>query len=116
MVLGNWYRLQCFWKWFPQPHESLCACDGECLLLPGNGTRYDLSPVTAVSVHLLSSDGTPVLVDGPIYVTVPLATQSSLRHNAYVAAWRFDQKLGKRDTCADDLLTDDFIITVWFSF
>ncbi|XP_053779027.1 protein FAM171A1 [Desmodus rotundus] len=60
----------------------------------GNGTRYDLSPVTAVSVHLLSSDGTPVLVDGPIYVTVPLATQSSLRHNAYVAAWRFDQKLG----------------------
>jgi hypothetical protein len=39
----------------------------------------------------------PVLVDGPIYVTVPLATQSSLRHNAYVAAWRFDQKLGKRE-------------------
>uniref|UniRef100_A0A8C4MPT0 Family with sequence similarity 171 member A1 n=1 Tax=Equus asinus asinus TaxID=83772 RepID=A0A8C4MPT0_EQUAS len=60
----------------------------------GNGTRYELTPVTAVSVHLLSSDGTPVLVDGPIYVTVPLATQSSLRHNAYVAAWRFDQKLG----------------------
>nr|XP_023404507.1 protein FAM171A1 [Loxodonta africana] len=60
----------------------------------GNSTRYDLTPVTAVSVHLLSSDGTPVLVDGPIYVTVPLATQNSLRHNAYVAAWRFDQKLG----------------------
>ena len=85
-------------------------------MLPGNGTRYDLSPVTAVSVHLLSSDGTPVLVDGPIYVTVPLATQSSLRHNAYVAAWRFDQKLGKQDTCADSRLTDDFIITVWFFF
>ncbi|XP_004641795.1 protein FAM171A1 isoform X1 [Octodon degus] len=60
----------------------------------GNSTRYDLTPVTAVSVHLLSSNGTPVLVDGPIYVTVPLATQSSLGHNAYVAAWRFDQKLG----------------------
>ncbi|XP_066886583.1 protein FAM171A1 isoform X4 [Kogia breviceps] len=60
----------------------------------GNGTRYDLTPVTAVSVHLLSNDGTPVLVDGPIYVTVPLATHSSLRHNAYVTAWRFDQKLG----------------------
>ncbi|XP_041486741.1 protein FAM171A1 isoform X1 [Microtus oregoni] len=60
----------------------------------GNSTRYDLTPVTAVSVHLQSSNGTPVLVDGPIYVTVPLATQSSLRHNAYVAAWRFDQKLG----------------------
>uniref|UniRef100_A0A2R9CDN6 Family with sequence similarity 171 member A1 n=2 Tax=Pan paniscus TaxID=9597 RepID=A0A2R9CDN6_PANPA len=60
----------------------------------GNSTRHDLTPVTAVSVHLLSSNGTPVLVDGPIYVTVPLAMQSSLRHNAYVAAWRFDQKLG----------------------
>ncbi|KAM5235309.1 protein FAM171A1 [Ctenodactylus gundi] len=60
----------------------------------GNSTRYDLTPVTAVSVHLLSNNGTPVLVDGPIYVTVPLATQSSLRHNAYVTAWRFDQKLG----------------------
>ncbi|PNJ58099.1 FAM171A1 isoform 3, partial [Pongo abelii] len=59
----------------------------------GNSTRHDLTPVTAVSVHLLSSNGTPVLVDGPIYVTVPLATQSSLRHNAYVTAWRFDQKL-----------------------
>lgn len=82
---------------FPQPHVSpVCARDGECLLLPGNGTRYDLTPVTAVSVHLLSNDGTPVLVDGPIYVTVPLATQSSLRHNAYVTAWRFDQKLGKQ--------------------
>lgn len=60
----------------------------------GNSTRHDLTPVTAVSVHLLGSDGTPVLVDGPMYVTVPLATQSSLRHSAYVAAWRFDQKLG----------------------
>ena len=86
-----------FCKQFLQPHLGpVCACDGDCLLLPGNITRYDLTPVTAVSVHLLSSDGTPVLVDGPIYVTVPLATQSSLRHNAYVTAWRFDQKLGKQ--------------------
>ncbi|KAM4828894.1 protein FAM171A1 [Thomomys bottae] len=60
----------------------------------GNSTRYDLTPVTAVSVHLLSTNGTPVLVDGPIYVSVPLAAHNSLRHNAYVAAWRFDQKLG----------------------
>ncbi|XP_044533388.1 protein FAM171A1 [Gracilinanus agilis] len=60
----------------------------------GNSTKYDLTPVTAVSVHLLSSDGTPVVVDGPIYVTVPLSPQSNLRHNAHVTAWRFDQKLG----------------------
>ncbi|KAH0501571.1 Protein FAM171A1 [Microtus ochrogaster] len=65
----------------------------------GNSTRYDLTPFTAVSVHLQSSNGTPVLVDGPIYVTVPLATQSSLRHNAYIAAWRFDQKLGLVPAC-----------------
>lgn len=79
------------------PHSTWYAYDGEYLFLLGNSTRYDLTPVTAVSVHLLSSNGTPVLVDGPIYVTVPLATQSSLRHNAYVAAWRFDQKLGKQE-------------------
>ncbi|XP_066054403.1 protein FAM171A1 isoform X2 [Chamaea fasciata] len=60
----------------------------------GNSTRYDLTPVTAVSVHLLSSDGTPVPVNGPIYVTVPLPADSNLKHNAHVPAWRFDQKFG----------------------
>ncbi|XP_050827498.1 protein FAM171A1 isoform X5 [Serinus canaria] len=60
----------------------------------GNSTRYDLTPVTAVSVHLLSSDGTPVPVNGPIYVTVPLPANSNLKHNAHVPAWRFDQKFG----------------------
>ncbi|NXN27050.1 F1711 protein, partial [Nycticryphes semicollaris] len=60
----------------------------------GNSTRYDLTPVTAVSVHLLNSDGTPVPVNGPIYVTVPLPANSNLKHNAHVPAWRFDQKFG----------------------
>ncbi|XP_058138350.1 protein FAM171A1 isoform X2 [Dasypus novemcinctus] len=60
----------------------------------GNSTHYDLTPAAALSVHLLGSDGSPVLVDGPIYVTVPLAAPRSLREHAYVAAWRFDQKLG----------------------
>lgn len=71
-----------------------------------------MTPVTAVSVHLLSSNGTPVLVDGPIYVTVPLATQSSLRHNAYVAAWRFDQKLGKLESLNVPSKVNIFL--VWF--
>ncbi|XP_009570625.1 PREDICTED: protein FAM171A1-like [Fulmarus glacialis] len=61
----------------------------------GNSTRYDLTPVTAVSVHLLNSDGTPIPVNGPIYVTVPLPTNSNLKHNAHVPAWRFDQKFGR---------------------
>ncbi|KAL9870016.1 protein FAM171A1 isoform 4-T4 [Geothlypis trichas] len=60
----------------------------------GNSTRFDLTPVTAVSVHLLSSDGSPVPVNGPIYVTVPLPENSNLKHNAHVPAWRFDQKFG----------------------
>uniref|UniRef100_A0ACB8FW56 Uncharacterized protein n=1 Tax=Sphaerodactylus townsendi TaxID=933632 RepID=A0ACB8FW56_9SAUR len=60
----------------------------------GNNTRYDLTPVTAVSVHLLRIDGTPVPVNGPIFVTVPLPTNSNLKHNAHVPAWRFDQKFG----------------------
>ncbi|OPJ81780.1 protein FAM171A1 [Patagioenas fasciata monilis] len=60
----------------------------------GNSTRYDLTPVTAVSVHLLNSDGTPIPVNGPIYVTVPLPANSNLKHNAHVPAWRFDQKFG----------------------
>ncbi|XP_028605627.2 protein FAM171A1 isoform X2 [Podarcis muralis] len=51
----------------------------------GNGT---------VSVHLLRSDGTPVPVNGPIYVTVPLPTTNSLKHSTHVPAWRFDQKFG----------------------
>ncbi|XP_029444680.1 protein FAM171A1 isoform X2 [Rhinatrema bivittatum] len=60
----------------------------------GNSTRYDLTPVTAVSVHLLNNDGTEIPVNGPIDVTVPLPTNSNLKHNAHVPAWRFDQKLG----------------------
>ncbi|XP_042329387.1 protein FAM171A1 isoform X2 [Sceloporus undulatus] len=51
----------------------------------GNGT---------VSVHLLRSDGSPVPVNGPIYVTVPLPTTSNLKHSTHVPAWRFDQKFG----------------------
>ncbi|KAM6450981.1 protein FAM171A1 isoform 2-T2 [Liasis olivaceus] len=51
----------------------------------GNGT---------VSVHLLRSDGTPVPVNGPIYVTVPLPASNNLKHHTHVPAWRFDQKFG----------------------
>ncbi|KAG8443187.1 hypothetical protein GDO86_011843 [Hymenochirus boettgeri] len=60
----------------------------------GNHSRFDLTPVTAVSVHLLNSDGTDIPVDGPIYVTVPVPAHRNLKHNAHVPAWRFDQKHG----------------------
>uniref|UniRef100_A0A6I8NNW1 FAM171 N-terminal domain-containing protein n=1 Tax=Ornithorhynchus anatinus TaxID=9258 RepID=A0A6I8NNW1_ORNAN len=70
----------------------------------GNGTRYDLTPVTAISVQLLNNDGAPVPVEGPIFFTVPLPTYSNLKHNAYVTAWRFDPKLGKPDSSTDGLI------------
>ncbi|CAH2282388.1 FAM171A1 isoform X1 [Pelobates cultripes] len=60
----------------------------------GNSTRFDLTPVTAISIHLLNGDGTNIPVNGPIFVTVPLPTHSNLKHNAHVPAWRFDQKHG----------------------
>ncbi|KAM5156861.1 LOW QUALITY PROTEIN: protein FAM171A1 [Mantella aurantiaca] len=60
----------------------------------GNSSKFDLIPVTAISIHLLSSNKTDVLVQGPIYVTVPLPADSSLKHNAHVPAWRFDQNHG----------------------
>ncbi|XP_072268908.1 protein FAM171A1 isoform X1 [Pyxicephalus adspersus] len=60
----------------------------------GNSSKFDLIPVTAISIHLLSSNKTDVLVQGPIYVTVPLPADSTLKHNAHVPAWRFDPNHG----------------------
>ncbi|XP_064410831.1 protein FAM171A1 isoform X2 [Latimeria chalumnae] len=60
----------------------------------GNGSRFQLTPVTAVSIHLLNNDGTEIPVNGPIYATVPLPANSNLKHGDHVLAWRFDQKLG----------------------
>ncbi|MGH0133080.1 UNVERIFIED_CONTAM: hypothetical protein FKN15_045381, partial [Acipenser sinensis] len=60
----------------------------------GNSSRFELTPVTAVSIHLLGNDGTEILVSGPIYVTVPLPANSNLKENDHIPAWSFDQKLG----------------------
>ncbi|XP_072364765.1 protein FAM171A1 isoform X2 [Scyliorhinus torazame] len=60
----------------------------------GNSSRFELTPVTAVSVHLLNGDGTEIQVNGPICVTIPLTTKSSLKHNDPLPAWKFDKKIG----------------------
>ncbi|MBN3280325.1 F1711 protein, partial [Polyodon spathula] len=60
----------------------------------GNSSRFELTPITAVSIHLLGNDGTEILVSGPIYVTVPLPANSNLKENDHIPAWSFDQKLG----------------------
>ncbi|XP_041041037.1 protein FAM171A1 [Carcharodon carcharias] len=60
----------------------------------GNSSRLQLTPVTAVSVHLLDSDGTEIQVNGPICVTIPLPNKNSLKHNDALPAWKFDKKIG----------------------
>uniref|UniRef100_A0A8C6V507 Family with sequence similarity 171 member A1 n=1 Tax=Neogobius melanostomus TaxID=47308 RepID=A0A8C6V507_9GOBI len=66
--------------------------------LRGNGTgpekRFDLTPIAAVSVHLLSSDGVELQVNGPITVSVPLPADGDLSENDHIPAWRFDPRLG----------------------
>nr|XP_057941489.1 protein FAM171A1 [Doryrhamphus excisus] len=69
------------------------------LLVPGgNGTGSEkpsaLTPVAAVSVHLLASDGAELQVNEPITVSIPLPADSGLKENDHVPAWRFDPRLG----------------------
>lgn len=60
----------------------------------GNGSKFELTPITAISVHLYNNDGTEILVNGPIYVTVPLPANINLKHDNHVPAWKFDPKIG----------------------
>nr|XP_046255305.1 protein FAM171A1 [Scatophagus argus] len=67
-------------------------------VLGGNGTgtekRFELTPVAAISVHLLASDGVELQVNEPITVSVPLPADSGLKENDHIPAWRFDPRLG----------------------
>ncbi|XP_058503275.1 protein FAM171A1 isoform X1 [Solea solea] len=67
-------------------------------VLSGNGTgiekTFELTPVVAISVHLLTSDGVELQVNEPITVSVPLPVDSGLKENDHIPAWRFDPRLG----------------------
>lgn len=67
-------------------------------VLSGNGTGterlFELTPVAAISVHLLASDGAELQVNQPITVSVPLPADSGLKENDHIPAWRFDPHLG----------------------
>ncbi|TNN75704.1 Protein FAM171A1 [Liparis tanakae] len=67
-------------------------------VLSGNGTgtekRFELTPVAAISVHLLASDGVELQVNEPITVSVPLPADSGLKENDHIPAWRFDPRFG----------------------
>ncbi|XP_072548365.1 protein FAM171A1 isoform X2 [Salminus brasiliensis] len=60
----------------------------------GSDHRFELTPVAAISVHLLGSDGTELHVNEPISVSIPLPANSGLKENDHIPAWRFDPKLG----------------------
>ncbi|XP_052000102.1 protein FAM171A1-like [Xyrauchen texanus] len=60
----------------------------------GSEQKFELTPVAAISVHLLGSDGTEIHVSEPISVSVPLPENSGLKENDHIPAWRFDPKLG----------------------
>lgn len=66
--------------------------------LSSNGTgaekKFELTPVAAVSVHLLSSDGADLQVSEPVTVSIPLPEDSGLKENDHIPAWRFDPRLG----------------------
>ncbi|KAJ8004959.1 hypothetical protein DPEC_G00141690 [Dallia pectoralis] len=66
--------------------------------LGGNGTgseiRFELTPVAAISVHLLASEGVGLQVSGPISISIALPANSGLKENQHIPAWRFDPHLG----------------------
>ncbi|XP_076010005.1 protein FAM171A1 [Genypterus blacodes] len=65
--------------------------------LGGNSTgieRFELTPIAAISVHLLASEGVELQVNEPITVTVPLPPESGLKETDHIPAWRFDPRMG----------------------
>lgn len=71
------------------PHLQVLSANGT-----GTEKRYELTPVAAISVHLLASDGAELQVNEPITVSVPLPADSGLKENDHIPAWRFDPRLG----------------------
>uniref|UniRef100_A0A3Q4GJJ2 Family with sequence similarity 171 member A1 n=1 Tax=Neolamprologus brichardi TaxID=32507 RepID=A0A3Q4GJJ2_NEOBR len=67
-------------------------------MLSGNGTgtekTLELTPVAAISVHLLAGNGVELQVTGPITFSVPLPPDSGLKENDHLPTWRFDPRLG----------------------
>ncbi|KAF3691919.1 Protein FAM171A1 Precursor [Channa argus] len=60
----------------------------------GTEKKFELTPVAAISVHLLASDGAELQVKEPITVSIPLSDNSALKENDHIPVWRFDPRLG----------------------
>ncbi|KAK2844564.1 hypothetical protein Q5P01_011223 [Channa striata] len=60
----------------------------------GTEKKFELTPVVAMSVHLLASDGSELQVKEPVTVSMPLPDNSGLKNNDHIPVWRFDPHLG----------------------
>ncbi|XP_041123277.1 protein FAM171A2-like isoform X2 [Polyodon spathula] len=59
-----------------------------------NSSWLELTPVTAVSTHLFTRNGTRIQVSGPIHISIPLPGDTPVRAATSIPAWRFDAKTG----------------------